>query len=73
MIDIRRDNLVEHLLFKALFSIARNRAEYLSLLVGRPLPEPVRSWDDKNIQQIVDQLDRTPTQRVLECHRLVDS
>jgi hypothetical protein len=63
IIDIRRDNLVEHLLFKALFSIARNRAEYLSMLVGRPLPEPVKNWDDKSIQQIVDQLDRTPGQR----------
>ena len=65
IIDIRRENLVEHLLFKALFSLARNRAEYLSLLVGRPIPEPVKGWDDKTIQQIVEQLDRTPSQRAL--------
>ena len=29
MIDIRRDNLLQHLLFKALFARARNRIEYL--------------------------------------------
>ena len=39
IIDIRRDNLLLHLLFKALFSAARNRVEYLGLLTGRALPE----------------------------------
>ena len=29
MIDIRRDNLLEHLLFKSLFAMSRNRVEYL--------------------------------------------
>ncbi len=47
MTDIRRDNLVEHLLLKALFFIAHNRAEYLSMLVGRPLPEPVKNWNTR--------------------------
>src|SRR5215468_6680599 len=30
--DIRRQNMLEHLWYKALFSIASNRVEYLSLL-----------------------------------------
>jgi hypothetical protein len=38
IIDIRRDNLLLHLLFKSLFAEARTRAEYLSLLTGRPPP-----------------------------------
>jgi hypothetical protein len=38
IIDIRRDNLLLHLLFKALFEAAGTRAEYLSLLMGRPPP-----------------------------------
>ena len=29
MLDIRRDNLLEHLLFKSLFAMSRNRIEYL--------------------------------------------
>ena len=33
MIDIRRDNLLQHLLYKALFSRARNRVEYLCLVL----------------------------------------
>ena len=33
--DIRRQNMLEHLFFKALFAMASNRAEYLSLLVSR--------------------------------------
>ncbi|QXD16651.1 hypothetical protein GQ464_006855 [Rhodocaloribacter litoris] len=38
IVDIRRDNLLQHLFFKALFTLARNRLEYLCLLTGRPLP-----------------------------------
>ena len=35
LIDIRRDNLLLHLLFKALFAEARTRAAYLAMLTGR--------------------------------------
>src|ERR1700749_2887122 len=38
MMDIRRDNLLEHLLFKSLFMMARTRFEYLCLLLGKPVP-----------------------------------
>lgn len=40
IVDIRRDNLLEHLLFKALFERAGNRMEYLAALTGRVLPGP---------------------------------
>jgi hypothetical protein len=33
--DIRRQNMLEHLFFKALFAMSANRSEYLSLLVSR--------------------------------------
>jgi len=35
IVDIRRDNMLLHLLFKALFETARSRIEYLALLYGR--------------------------------------
>lgn len=35
IIDIRRQNLVEHLLYKALFEMSPNRAEFLSRLFAR--------------------------------------
>jgi hypothetical protein len=38
LVDIRRDNLLLHLLFKALFGEAATRAEYLALLTGRAPP-----------------------------------
>jgi hypothetical protein len=43
IIDIRRDNLLLHLLFKALFALSRTRADYLGLLFGRPPPDGVDS------------------------------
>ena len=38
IIDIRRGNLHEHLLYKALFEMSANRAEFLSRLFSRPKP-----------------------------------
>src|SRR5262249_27792508 len=37
--DIRRQNMLEHLWFKALLSLASNRTEYLALLVSREAPQ----------------------------------
>jgi len=47
MFDIRRDNMLEHLIFKAIFQRARNRAEYLALLLGRPVPADVEGWSSR--------------------------
>jgi hypothetical protein len=38
ILDIRRQNLLYHLLFKALFEMSRNRLEYVSQLFCKPLP-----------------------------------
>jgi hypothetical protein len=38
IIDIRRQNLVEHLMYKALFELSANRAEFVSRLFSRPRP-----------------------------------
>ena len=38
ILDIRRDNLLQHLYFKELFRVANDRWEYLSYLFGKPLP-----------------------------------
>ncbi|HKW12010.1 MAG TPA: hypothetical protein VJO33_16610 [Gemmatimonadaceae bacterium] len=61
MLDIRRDNLLEHLLFKALFSMSRNRVEYMCLMFGKPLPRDVDRWGSKSIQELVDYIDATHT------------
>ena len=57
IIDIRRDNMLLHLLFKALFAASRTRVEYLALLCGRPAPKDLGAWRDKSIDQIVQYVD----------------
>jgi len=59
ILDIRRDNLLQHLMFKALFEAAENRVAYLSLLTGRPLPEPDRDWEAADIEHVLEYVDTT--------------
>jgi hypothetical protein len=65
IVDIRRDNLLQHFLFKSLFLISRNRLEYLCLLFGKPAPADLKAWDYRDIQEIVAYLDKTPSKREL--------
>lgn len=53
IVDIRRDNLLLHLLFKALFSISQTRAEYLGLLFGRPAPANVEEWRRADLDRLI--------------------
>jgi len=59
IVDIRRDNLLQHLLFKALFEMSRNRVEYLALLTGRAVPNDVAKWNRRTITEIVDFIDKS--------------
>ena len=56
--DIRRQNMLQHLWLKALFALASNRAEYLSLLVSRQTP---RVKPDATLEQIIDAVRTAPT------------
>ncbi len=60
IVDIRRDNQLQHLFFKSLFALANNRAEYLCWLFGKPVVMDAGKW---NITQIVEYLDKTPADR----------
>jgi len=57
LIDIRRDNLLLHLLFKALFAEARTRVEYLALLTGREMPPPNAGLEKAQVDVIVKHID----------------
>ena len=57
IVDIRRDNLLLHLLFKALFASSRNRMEYLCLLTGRPVPEDLAPWRNAGIEELIAYID----------------
>jgi hypothetical protein len=60
IIDIRRDNLLLHLLFKALFAESRTRIEYVSLLTGRAPPADLARWSTSPLKSIVTYIDGRP-------------
>ena len=57
IVDVRRDNLLLHLLFKSLFTLSRTRVEYLALLLGAPVPANVESWRDAPLDRIVSHVE----------------
>jgi hypothetical protein len=58
IIDVRRDNLLLHLLFKTLFTQSATRVEYLSLLLGRRQPPSPEGWRSAPIDRIAEHFDR---------------
>ena len=71
LVDIRRDNLLQQLLFKALFELSADRLEYLALLTARPLPAARAAAQP--VEAIVEYLDATATRPELfeDAHRRV--
>jgi hypothetical protein len=63
ILDIRRDNLLLHLLFKAVFEQARTRIEYLSLLFGRPMPGSAEHWRTDPVERLAEYIDAAPPER----------
>ena len=59
LVDIRRDNMLLHLLFKALFELSTTRVEYLAMLTGRPVPFDLRRWRSADISAIADYIDES--------------
>ncbi|NNG15580.1 MAG: hypothetical protein HKM89_03790 [Gemmatimonadales bacterium] len=60
LIDIRRDNLLEVLWYKALFHLAKNRIEFLAHLFGRPPPGDAAAWSDRPIGELLSYIDGAP-------------
>lgn len=67
IVDIRRDNLLHHLLHKALFTLSAGRAEYLGLLFGRPITaaapgdREARSEESRtDVEALLARLEATP-------------
>ena len=60
IIDIRRDNLVLHLLYKAAFDLARSRFHFLTLLTGRPRDHSSSLPPHASIDQVLTRAERLP-------------
>jgi hypothetical protein len=70
IVDIRRQAMIQHLLYKALFHLANNRAQFLSYLFSKPM----RGWDvldaESPIEEILAHLSVSPTDRDMYDHNL---
>jgi len=73
IVDIRRDNMLLHLLFKALFAQSRTRVEYLALLTGRPVPGDIERWRTAPVEKLVSYIDGTPARDVDALRRRFDA
>jgi hypothetical protein len=62
IIDIRRNNLLLHLYFKEVFRRAETRAEFLSVLLGRPFKGDSRK-KDASLPELMDQVSTLPPNR----------
>lgn len=64
IIDIRRDNLLEQLLFKALFHSARSRMEFLCRLFGKPVPADTAGLAGADIGRLLRSVTGSPADSV---------
>jgi len=63
--DIRRQNMLEHLLFKAVVAMAGNRVEYLSLLFSRQTPHVNGGNNGASFQEVLDSVRAAKTGETL--------
>ncbi len=58
IVDIRRQNLIQHLMYKALFELSADRAEFLSRLFSRNRPENLDQ--NSTVEDLFDSFSRAP-------------
>src|SRR5205814_8115685 len=70
IIDIRRQNMLEHLMYKAIIEMSENRADFLSRLFSRPRPDGLTRTTPLN--QMFDAYNRAPSSEKLFGKNLED-
>jgi hypothetical protein len=60
LVDVRRDNLLQHLMFRSLFAHAESRLEYLCQWLGRRCPRNLAAWRDRPVEALARYLDGAP-------------
>jgi hypothetical protein len=69
VVDIRRQAVMQHLMFKAVFELAKDRADFIALLFSKP--RPVDLDDTTPIQRIWQVYAEVPTDRELAAKNAV--
>lgn len=59
IVDVRRDNMLLHLLYKALFEMSENRVTFLAYLFGRTIPDD-QNTEVSDINDVFQSIDETP-------------
>jgi hypothetical protein len=57
IVDIRRQNLLQHLYYKALFQLSPNRARFLERLFGRRIVNNLDHEEEASISQLLSRID----------------
>jgi hypothetical protein len=60
IVDIRRQAIIQHLMYKAIFKLAPTRALFLSRLLSRPIPEAKAPGADAPLDEILAFFDSIP-------------
>ena len=60
IVDIRRDNVLLHLLFKAIFEESPTRVDYLAMLFGRTPPRDGADWRGATAARLAAYVDQAP-------------
>jgi hypothetical protein len=60
IVDIRRQAMIQHLMYKAIFKLAPTRALFLSRLLSRPIPEAKAPGADAPLDEILAFFDNIP-------------
>lgn len=63
IVDIRRQAVMQHLMYKAMFELSKDRAEFISILFAKPSPKGVDSTT--TIQKLWEAFWMVPTDSVL--------
>jgi hypothetical protein len=70
IVDIRRQAVIQHLMYKAIVQRAEDRAQFLSALFCRPLGGPKSPGAGAAAGDLVDYFQRTPASKVLYAQNL---
>lgn len=65
LVDVRRDNLLQHLMFRSLLARSDSRLEYLCQWLGRRCPADLSAWRERPVDALARYLDDAPRDAAL--------
>ncbi len=60
IVDIRRQAVIQHLMYKAIFQLAPSRSQFISILLSRPLPKPDNFAPNAPINELLTYFNSVP-------------